>query len=598
MINDIKSIKKVWLELMYVLNKQQKRLGVLVFIMSVIGALFETVGVSVVIPMVQAMISPDEILNDERYSTIFSLVHVYSASNLIMLMCLVVVFVYLFKNIYLTVLSWVRAKYASKIMRELSVKVMHSYMKRNYAFFTKTDIGALTRGTSGDASGVYSIIYQGFRIVSEGLTAFFICIYIFITDAKLASSVICVGLLCLVLIMVVFRKIIKNVANTNWKYTALVSKYMMEAYSGIKEILVMNRQNYFVSKYEKAYSEQQKATVSSTVAAESPAYLIEAVCISGIIISVAFRVGSMDDPTSFIPQLSAFAIAAFKILPSLGKISNAFNTLVYHIPFLNDAYNDFKEVDESDKIISRNKHSNELSEVPISNTKFMKTLDINSITWKYQDAQEPVLENLSLSIKKGTSVGIIGESGAGKSTLMDILLGLFEPQKGSITFDDVDIFSNKLVWSSIIGYVPQEVYLTNDTLRNNVTFGVEENEISDELVWKALNDAQISDYVKSLPDQLDTIVGDRGVRFSGGQRQRIAIARALYHDPDILVFDEATSALDNDTEAALMESIELLHGKKTLIIVAHRLTTIRNCDEVYEVSGKRLVRIDKNELGI
>lgn len=586
MLKEIKKGLNIWRKLMYVLTPEQKKYGIVVFLMSIFGALLETLGVSVIIPVVQAMISPRTLFTNSYAAFFLDLFGITTESGLVLLMCFAVVIVYVFKNAYLVFLSWVRAKYSSKIMREISVRIMHSYMKRNYSFFLKTNIGELVRGTSGDANGIYNIIYQGFRIASESLTAFFICVYIVSTDFQLAMSVVIVGFICLVLIGVVFRKLIKKFADMNWKYAALVSKYMMEAYGGIKEILVMRRQKFFVSKYENAYKEQQKAVIGNTVSAESPAYIIEAICISGIIIAVGFRVRNMADPSSFIPQLSAFAIAAFKILPSLGRISSAFNTFVYHIPFLNDAYNDFTEVNNAEKSCSQEMND---SFCEAEKIKFKKCLTINSITWKYSDAEEPVLKDLSLTVWRGESIGIIGESGAGKSTLMDVILGLYRPQKGNIAIDNTDVANIPNEWSKMIGYVPQTVYLTNDTIRNNVTFGIPEENVSDNQVWNALSEAHIADYVESLPDKLDTVVGDRGVRFSGGQRQRIAIARAIYYDPEILVFDEATSALDNETEASVMESIEMLHGKKTLIIVAHRLSTIQKCDRVFEVKDGHAV---------
>ena len=230
--------------------------------------------------------------------------------------------------------------------------------------------------------------------------------------------------------------------------------------------------------------------------------------------------------------------------------------------------------------------------------RFMESLRIDKVCWTYPKSDKQVLKDLSITIKKGESVGLIGPSGAGKTTLSDIILGLFKPQSGSVFMDGIDIYTIPGEWSSIIGYVPQSVYLTDDTIKNNIGFGTDENEIDDERVWHALEQAQLKDYVMSLPDKLETFVGERGIRFSGGQRQRIAIARALYYNPDILVLDEATSALDNETEKAIMESIDSLQRHKTLIIVAHRLTTLRNCDKIYEIKDGIAKEVNKKEVGI
>jgi ABC-type multidrug transport system fused ATPase/permease subunit len=216
---------------------------------------------------------------------------------------------------------------------------------------------------------------------------------------------------------------------------------------------------------------------------------------------------------------------------------------------------------------------------------FEDELQVKDVIWKYPSGKKPVLNKLNIDIKKGQSVAFVGPSGAGKTTLADLILGLFKPQEGKITVDGFDIYENLWAWSKMVGYVPQSVFLTDDTIRNNIAFGIDEEMIDDERIWESLREAQLEDFVKNLPDGLDTFVGEGGMRISGGQRQRIAIARALYQNPMILVLDEATSALDNDTEAAVMDAIESLHGTKTLIIVAHRLSTIQNCDVIYEINN-------------
>lgn len=230
------------------------------------------------------------------------------------------------------------------------------------------------------------------------------------------------------------------------------------------------------------------------------------------------------------------------------------------------------------------------------NLTFNKDIEIRDITWQYANTDRNVLEHLSLKISKGESIALIGESGAGKSTLADVIMGLLDPQQGDILVDGQPIKSNLLQWSKLIGYVPQSVYLIDDTIRNNVAFGIPLNEIQDEKIWAALKQARLDEYIQGLPYGLDTIVGDRGIKFSGGQRQRIAIARTMYYDPQILVLDEATSALDDETEKAVMESIDSLQGHKTLIIIAHRLSTIQKCDKIYEVVDKGIIERNKNDV--
>ena len=227
---------------------------------------------------------------------------------------------------------------------------------------------------------------------------------------------------------------------------------------------------------------------------------------------------------------------------------------------------------------------------------FHSEICLENVSWKYPNADGRVIDGLNMVILKGHAVGFVGASGAGKTTLADMILGLLPTETGAIKMDGVDIKSIPLTWSRTIGYVPQSVYLTDDTIRNNVAFGIEKEQIDDVLVWEALQQAQLKTFVESLPEGINTVVGERGIKFSGGQRQRVAIARALYYDPAILVLDEATSALDNETESAVMEAIESLQGHKTLIIVAHRLTTIKSCDEVYEIVDGKAVKKDMAEI--
>ena len=316
------------------------------------------------------------------------------------------------------------------------------------------------------------------------------------------------------------------------------------------------------------------------MAAESPSYLIEAVCVSGLIIIVGIKLLMGVDTNQFIPQLAAFAVAAFRVLPSIGRISSSFNQFVYMCPTVTAVYDNLKEVELYEKLGEGTEVSEDSDEV----MQFTRDIVFQNICWKYPKTDDYVVRNINFTIKKGTSVGLIGQSGSGKSTLADILLGLFCPQEGKVLVDGVNIFENLEKWRNTVSYVPQTVFLRDDTIRNNIAFGVEEDKIDDDKIWNAIRMAQLEELIHTLPEGINTHMGERGIRFSGGQKQRVAIARALYNNPDILVLDEATAALDNDTEAAVMEAIEALHGQKTLVIVAHRLSTIRKCDEIYEVT--------------
>lgn len=588
---DIASLIDVFRKLAYILNKKQKSLSVIVLFMTVLGAAFETLGVSIIIPLVSAFLSPEQLMQNKYIAPVAAFLHITTTGQLLVLISAAVIVIYILKNVYMVLLSFVRVKFSVKVKRELSIKMMNSYMGREYSFFLGVNTADILRGVGYDVSGVQEILFQLFRIAADGLTAICICIFIIRTDVVMAVSMIFLMGISLCLLIFVFRNKMRRVGDYYRECTAQVNKYLYESFQGIKDVIVFHKEQYFIGKYAVSFTNQQTAEVAKTIASESPAYFIEAVFVSGLIAVVGLKVITGSDTAIFVPQLSAFAIAAFRILPSIGKISAGFNQLICACPALNAAYENLKEA-EAFKQESRVQNS----DVRIGMKVFEREITIRDMQWKYHNSPGYVIKDLNLTIQKGKSVALIGESGAGKSTMADILLGLLVPEKGEIEVDGVSIYQMMDAWKAMIGYVPQTVFLTDDTIRHNIAFGVDEKDIDENRIRRAVEKAQLTDTIAALPDGLDTVLGERGTRFSGGQRQRVAIARALYNDPDILILDEATAALDNETENAVMEAIDALQGYKTLVIIAHRLTTIRNCDEIYEIKEGKAFRREKEEI--
>lgn len=590
---DLASLKDVYGKLIYILNGKQKRISIVVFIMTIVGAVLETMGVSIILPLVQSFLAADQLLQNKYVKPIAGVLHITTGIQLIIWMSVAVIIIYIIKNVYMVLLSYVRVKFAAMVKRELSVKMMHSYMDREYTYFLGVNTEDVLRGIGYDVSGVHEVLVQTFRVMSETLTAFCICIFIFRTDAVMAVGVVVVAGVSLSLLILFFRKRMKKVGDFYRECTVEVNKYLHESFQGIKDVLIFHKENYFIKNYETVFGNQQKAEVIKTVASESPAHLIEAVCVSGLIAVVAVKIAGGSDAEAFIPQLAAFAIAAFRILPSIGRISAGFNQLIYAFPALDATYRNLQEV-ENFKKVTRVRQKVEIGFD--EKLDFQKEIRIENLHWQYPSADRPVIERLSMVIPKGRSVAFIGQSGAGKSTLADIMLGLLVPEQGDILIDGTSIYDEMDAWKRTVGYVPQTVFLTDDTIRRNIAFGIEEKDIDEEKIQRAVEQAQLSATIAELPEGLNTVLGERGIRFSGGQKQRVAIARALYNDPDILILDEATAALDNDTESAVMEAIDALHGYKTLIIIAHRLTTIRNCDEIYEIVDGGAIRRRKEDV--
>lgn len=588
---DIASLIDVLNKLNYILNKKQKKLSVIVLLMTVVGALLETLGVSIIIPLVSAFLSPDQLMENQYVKPIVLFLHIETSEQLLILISAAVIVIYILKNAYMLLLSYVRVKFSVKVKRELSIKMMNSYMEREYSFFLGVNSADILRGVGYDVSGVQDILFQLFRIMADGLTALCICIFIIRTDVVMAVSIIFLMGISLGLLLLVFRSRMKRIGDYYRECTAQVNKYLYEAFQGIKDVIVFHKEPYFIGKYAVSFTNQQTAEVSKTIAAESPAYFIEAIFVSGLITVVGVKMIAGSDTAVFVPQLSAFAIAAFRILPSIGKISAGFNQLICSCPALNAAYGNLKEVEAY-----KNESRVQRGSVKKGENIFKSEIAIRNMYWKYPNSERYVIEDLNLTIRKGKSVALIGESGAGKSTMADIMLGLLVPDRGDIEVDHVSIYEIMDSWKATIGYVPQAVFLTDDTIRHNIAFGVDEKDIDEDKIRYVVEKAQLADTIAALPNGLDTVLGERGTRFSGGQRQRVAIARALYNDPDILILDEATAALDNDTENAIMEAIDALQGYKTLVIIAHRLTTIRNCDEIYEIRDGKAIRREKAEI--
>lgn len=586
-MNYIKSFKDILRKLNYILNREQKRWAFAMLILIAIGAVVETLGVSVIIPLIEVMMTPDIIRNGLPIASLAERAQSMSDMELMVWVGVGVIIVYILKNLYLTFLSYIRAWYTCKIQRELSVKMMKSYIGRGYSYFLNTNVSHLLRGVNGDVGGVQSVINSLFKIITEGMTAIFIVVYIMIQDFLVALIVAGIGAACVLVLTVFFKGKMSRYGELYRDYIGITNKNSLETFEGIKEIMVMRRERHFSDEYERNYDIMQNANIVHTVASEVPAYVIEASCIAGLVVALIVRMSTSVDVAAFIPKLAGFAIAAFRILPSLGRITSAANSMVYAIPSMNACYENVYEANnfqynpmqlEADKTATTVMH-------PLF---FDHEITLQDIHFHYDNSDIEVLDGINMSIRKGTSVALVGSSGAGKTTLADVILGLLYPQKGDILVDGQSIYKNRNGWSKLIGFVPQAVYLTDDTIRHNVAFGIDEDQIDDDKVWHALEQAQLDQFVRDLPDGLNNIVGDRGIRISGGQRQRIAIARALYEDPEILVLDEATSALDSETETAVMESINYLHGKKTLIIIAHRLSTIENCEYKYEVGGGQI----------
>ncbi len=595
MKHEWEKIKDLYHKFNVILSRQQKLYGSMIFLCTIFAAFMETLGVSAILPVVQGLMNSDDLKNKWYLQPFVKIYHIEESQILILLVCGEVMAVYIFKNLYFILYTWLVRKFTYKIKRELGIRVMRSYMQQGYIFFVNNNTSRLIQGITSDVGSVNIILDGVFSLSTKLMTVAAISVFMLVEAPSMAVMLIILAVVSVFAIQLFYKKTLR-------KYGVLLrvaerenSQASLEAIQGSKEILVAKRQDYYVKKYVDSLNKHIKACIKIEMASLTPGYIIEMICISGLLAAIILQTRTTGASGEMIETLSVVAVSAFRILPGIAAVSSTLNSIRGRMPAFNAAYENIKRVKASEQELSQ-RAVEEKPEQAVERIVFKDEIKFNNVSYRYPNTDKYILKDITFAVKANTSIGIIGPSGAGKSTLVDVLLGLLIPEQGSITMDGEDIQRLGVKWNRNIGYVPQSVYLTDSNIRNNIAFGIPEGQIDDALVWNALKLAQLSDFVGKLPNGLDTQVGERGVKFSGGQRQRVAIARALYLNPDILILDEATAALDNETEHALMGSIESLQGKKTLVIVAHRLTTIKTCDYIYEVTGGKIVERDKAEV--
>ena len=577
-------------KLRYVFDRKDKIKLVGLAILMVIGSVLELLAVAVFNPFIEVLMQTSSIEDDSFLKLFFTHIHLNGIEQYLVVPSALIAVIYLVKNIYLSFLQNVILSFSYTTRMNLATRLLTTYMNEPYTFHLSKNIAEMQRCLQSDTSQFMSLINSCLQLTVEMVTCLALAAYLFHTSHSITVVIGVLLLLCIGLFFMISKKVSSRLGRQNENYNAKLFQWINQSLGGIKELKILQREEYFIDSYKTNYKKLIWGARVNELIAALPKYIVETVAMVGlvfaIIIKLLFGHGALE---TFIPQIAVFAVAAFRLLPSVGRVNAYINSIMYNKASLDMIYDDLKEID-----------SEPVQEIEWQEKKekwiFTKGVTVEHVSYHYPDSDVEVLHDISLEIPKGKTVALIGPSGAGKTTLADIILGLLPPVSGVVRMDQHNVYENLRSWREKLGYIPQSIYLSDDTIRNNVAFGIYEAQIDDNAIWKALEKAQLKEFVQGLENGLDTYVGDRGVRLSGGQRQRIGIARALYHDPEILVLDEATSALDSSTEQAVMESIESLQGLKTMIIIAHRLTTIKNADLVYEVSGGNVTLRDKNEV--
>lgn len=566
----------------FIFDKRQKGKVLILLIAIWIGSAFELLGVTAILPLINVMMTPELVTEKAYFRAVYELFGFHSVASFIVFLCLVITVIYILKNLYLVALGDVQFRFVFNNQRRLSYRIMDIYMKQPYLFHTMHNTSELDRNVSGDTQVFFRAVLAMLQLITDTSVCIILFIFLLATDFSMTIVLALLFAVFLLLYMKVFKKRLKLLGEKNREYNADMKKWILQAFGGIKEIQLLNREEFFVSSYDRVYRKYADSQRKYNVMGIIPKPIMETLCIAGLVGIIAVRVSGGVNMEEFIPVISTFAVAAFKMLPSFNKITANLGIVIFSKPAIDAVYEDLQRVSRLEEERYEKYKSKESFE-------FKRQIQVERLGFQYPEGPARVIDKVSLTIPKNKSVAFIGPSGAGKTTLADIILGVLKPTEGAVLVDGVNVHENLYSWHNKIGYIPQFIYLTDDTLRNNIAFGIHEDEIEEAKVWEALESAQLKEFVESLPMGLDTFVGESGVRLSGGQRQRIGIARALYHNPQVLVLDEATSALDNETEKAVMEAIDRLAGSKTLIIIAHRLSTIEKCDYVYEVKDKKVL---------
>lgn len=577
-------------KLQYIFSSKEKYeiAGLLVLI--VIGSFFELLGVAVFMPFCDAILDESAVYNKSYLMFFYNIFNFKDYHSFLNGLTFAIILIYVVKNIYLWIEQNLILKFSYNSQMTLSTRLLTAYMKEPYTFHLSKNVAELQRSLQEDTTMFTQMVMHTLQLISEVIVCMVLGIYLFTVSKSITMAVIVLLILCVWLFTTLTKNYSEHLGKEAQVYKAKIYQWINQSIGGIKEIKVLGRERYFVDSYGKYYKFYIKGLRINRILSMTPKYLVEAVCMTGMLIAVLLKLnyGNTADLTTFIPQLATFAVAAFRLMPSVGRINEHVNNITYAAPSVELIYHDLKTIEDYEADEEKTVIHNDLT--------FDNTIEVKNITYSYPDTENAVLDNASCIIPKGKTVALVGTSGAGKTTLADIVLGLLPPDRGHVLVDGVSVYKNLDSWHKHIGYIPQSIYLSDDSIKNNVAFGIDETMIDNDKVEDAIHKAQLSEFVSTLSDGVNTFVGDRGVRLSGGQRQRIGIARALYHDPEILVLDEATSALDTETETAVMQSIERLHGEKTILIIAHRLTTIKNADIVYEVDGGKIVERDKEEV--
>lgn len=559
------------------LSEKQRRTALVLLTLMVFGTALEMLGIGLVIPFILVLMNPEIYLENPITSRLLQFFGNPSHDVVILSAMAIMIAIYFFKSAFLTFLSWRRAGVAYDLHADLSQRLFVIYLAQPYTFHLRRNSAELIRNVSVEITALTGqVVIPAMLLVAEGLAFIGICgVLLYVEPIGSALACLIVGGFVALLYGLIRNKIL-GWGRYRQFHEGMKIQHLQQGLGSIKDVLLLGKELDFHDRFRKHAEESAKAGRYRTAFQPIPGYWLEFLGVVGLVVLVMAMILQGRSSSAIIPTVGLFGAAAFRLIPAVNRMLTAAQSIRYGAPVIETLYNELC-LPEYNK-----------STIGTPNLNFTERLELDDVTFSYPDDESSVVNGVSLTIKKGETIGLIGGSGAGKSTLLDLILGLLKPQSGTICVDGKDIFSVLHSWQSLIGYVPQSIFLTDDTLIRNVAFGLRDDDIDKNLVLESLHAAQLDQFLLDLPSGLETVVGERGVRLSGGQQQRIGLARAFYRNPKILVFDEATSSLDAKTESEVMKSILAARSDKTLIISTHRTSGLDQCDHVYKIDNGKL----------
>lgn len=576
-------MKEVLKKINYIFDAKQVKKTFLLLFVVFIGVLLEMLGIGLLVPILSILAGENSIkfFETSDFLNSFSVINTYSHSQLILLSIYLLLIVYVFKTIFLTFSLWFQARFINDLHFSLSAELFKTYLFQNYIFHTKKNSSQLIQNVTREVEQFVNVfLFSLITFVTEILIVIGISIVLFLIE-PLGYSVILILFGGISFIFMNFTKKFTNLWGKQRQFHETLSiQHIQQGLRNIKDVIIAGKEIKFVEYVKFHINKFTQIEAKMLFLRHLPRHILELIAVFALVIAITVFILLGYKLSNVLITIGIFAAAGLKILPSINRLINSFLMMRYSYVTVNTIYSD---LNLGYKKISIHETSN-------TKLKFESNIKVEKLSYKYPDSEKFILKNVNLEIKNNSIIGLVGESGSGKTTFLDLIIGILNPTNGEILVDDQNINDNQKIWQNNIGYIPQFIYLTDDSIKKNIAFGQNDNEIDEEKIKSAVITSQMTHFLNELPLKENTKVGELGIKFSGGQRQRIGIARALYNNPNLLIMDEATSALDEDTEKEIMNSIYLMKGKKTILISSHKKNILDKCDII--------LKFNKGEINI